>query len=238
MKDKDRIRRIYKKINLHKETSESLLLGVMLAIVGGILEAYTFVGRGGVFCNAQTGNMALLGIEASKGEWAQALRYIPPILAFILGIIVAEAIKRFPELPFIHDSERAILILEIVILFIIGLIPKTVPNIFINVTISFVASVQVSSFRTLVDAPYATTMLTGNLRSASSAAYNAFTKKDAESAIRAIRYFAIIFSFILGAFIGGLLTILIGVKAVWSGIFVLLCCLVLFYIEEGKPASI
>ena len=35
-------------------------VGVMLAIVGGYLDAYTYISRDHVFANAQTGNMVLL----------------------------------------------------------------------------------------------------------------------------------------------------------------------------------
>lgn len=234
IKDIDEMQKIFRKIYSHNTTSESVLLGTLLAVVGGILEAYTFMGRGGVFCNAQTGNIALLAIEASKGNWRHALIYIPPVLAFILGVIIAEVIKKTLPIPFIQDSSRVVLILETGILFIIGFIPNTVPNIFVTVTISFVASVQVSSFRKLVDSPYATTMLTGNLRSASYAAYIAFTKKDFESAVRAIRYLTIIFSFLFGAFLGGVLILLIGIKAIWGAVIVLIISLILFHIDERK----
>jgi uncharacterized protein DUF1275 len=43
---------------------DTLPTGLLLAGAGGFLDAYTFVGRGGVFANAQTGNIVLLGVEA------------------------------------------------------------------------------------------------------------------------------------------------------------------------------
>jgi uncharacterized membrane protein YoaK (UPF0700 family) len=107
------------------KTSESLQLGILLSIVGGFLDSYTFVARGGVFANAQTGNIVFVGIEAAKGDWSQALAYIPPILAFVMGVIVSEMIKKSPSNRLVPDSARAILILEIAILFIIGFIPQT-----------------------------------------------------------------------------------------------------------------
>ena len=42
---------------------EWLEIGLMLCLAGGFLDAYTFVTRGGVFANAQTGNIVLLGLE-------------------------------------------------------------------------------------------------------------------------------------------------------------------------------
>ena len=223
-----------RKILLRNFTSESVELGILLAIVGGFLDAYTFVGRGGVFANAQTGNVVLMGIEAATGEWKQAVLHAVPILAFIVGVVVAEMIKKPSMRLFIPDSERAVLILEIAVLFIIGFIPYTSPNIIVTVAVSFVSSVQVSSFRKLVGSIYSTTMITGNLRAATQEAYIFFTKKDNESALRAIRYSTINISFLAGAILGGLLTSFIGVKAVWIAVIVLICSVILFSIDERK----
>jgi len=225
------------KVCFKKLTSESVELGILLAIVGGFLDAYTFVGRGGVFANAQTGNVVLMGIEAATGEWRQAVLHAVPILAFMVGVVVAEMIKKPSMRLFITDSERAVLILETAVLFIVGFIPYTSPNIIVTVAVSFVSSVQISSFRKLVGSTYSTTMVTGNLRSATQEAYIALTKKDDESARRTIRYSTINLSFLSGAILGGLLTSFIGVKAVWIAVVVLICSVILFNNErKGKDA--
>ena len=222
------------KICFKKLTSESVELGILLAIVGGFLDAYTFVGRGGVFANAQTGNVVLMGIEAATGEWGKAVLHAVPILAFVIGVIVAEIIKKPSVRLFVQDAERAILILEIAVLFIVGLIPYTSPNIIVTVAISFVSAVQVSSFRKLVGSTYNTTMITGNLRSAIHEVYAAVTKKDRESALQAVRFSAINLSFLTGAISGGLLTSFIGAKAVWIAVIVLVCSVILFSVDEHK----
>jgi uncharacterized membrane protein YoaK (UPF0700 family) len=219
-------------IHLHKVTAESVRLGILLAIVGGFLDAYTFVGRDGVFANAQTGNIVVVAAAAATGNWRQAMLSIPPILAFIIGVIIAESLKKTSPFPFIKDSSKAVLIIEIITLFIIGFIPSTIPNIFVTVAISFVSSLQISAFRKLVNSPYSTTMVTGNLRSASQAAYIAFTQKDRAAAITATRYFAIIFAFLVGAFLGGLTTISFGIKAIFVAVLILVCSLILFIIDE------
>lgn len=208
-------------------------LGILLAIVGGFLDAYTFVGRGGVFANSQTGNFVLMGIEAATGEWGKAVLHAVPILAFIVGVVVAEMIKKPSIRLFIPDSERAVLILEIAVLFIIGFIPYTSPNIIVTVAVSFVCSVQVSSFRKLVGSEYNTTMITGNLRSATQKAYIAFTKRDKESALKAIQFSKVNLSFLAGAILGGLLTSFIGAKAVWIPMIVLICSVILFSIDDS-----
>ena len=48
-----------------KQTSESIELGVLLAISGGMMDAYSYMARGKVFANAQTGNMLLFGVYLS-----------------------------------------------------------------------------------------------------------------------------------------------------------------------------
>ncbi len=48
---------------ISNQPSESLILGLFLAFVGGFLDAYTYVARDHVFANAQTGNIVLLGIN-------------------------------------------------------------------------------------------------------------------------------------------------------------------------------
>jgi uncharacterized membrane protein YoaK (UPF0700 family) len=72
-------------------TSYTVRLGVLPAVVGGGLDAYTYVSRGGVFANAQTGNVVLMAIEAARAQWRQALDHLPPILA---GVAAAESLKR------------------------------------------------------------------------------------------------------------------------------------------------
>lgn len=219
-------------LNLQHPTYESVPFGILLAIVGGFLDAYTYICRGGVFANAQTGNIVFLGIYASNGEWSKALSHIPPIIAFVLGVIVAESIKKNSPKLFLLHWTPAILLFEMAVLLVIGFIPLTVSSSLVNIIVSFVSSVQISSFRKLVDSPYCTTMSTGNLRSASRAAYIAVTQKDHESGIRAIRYFLIIFSFVAGAFLGGLLSFHIGIKAIWGAAFVLAVTTVYFTICE------
>lgn len=225
-----------RKALVHTKTSDSVRLGILLAIVGGFLDSYTFICRGGVFANAQTGNIVLVGVEATKGDFEQALIALLPILAFIIGIIVTERIKDIssPSSNFIIETERIILIIEIIVLFIIGFVPTSVPHIFVIVPISFVSSVQIASFGKLVDSPYSTTMCTGNLRSASQAAYIAFTKKDSNSAIKTARYTVVILSFIVGACFGGLLTFWIGVKSIWFTVIVLILSLSLFSIDKYR----
>ena len=73
-----------------KQMSESIKLGVILAIAGGFMDAYSYLARGQVFANAQTGNMLLFGVSLASGQFQHALHYLCPVLAFGLGIFLAE----------------------------------------------------------------------------------------------------------------------------------------------------
>ena len=76
-----------------RQMSDTFLIAVLLAVVGGSLDAYSYVARGHVFANAQTGNIVLFGLHLADGEWMQAGTYIIPVLAFVLGIFIDEWIK-------------------------------------------------------------------------------------------------------------------------------------------------
>src|ERR1700744_6768357 len=65
----------------------------LLSLSGGFLDAFTYIGHGGVFANAMTGNVVLLGVSATAGDWGQALNHVPPLIAFLIGVFVAQAIR-------------------------------------------------------------------------------------------------------------------------------------------------
>lgn len=46
-----------------RQMSDTFLIAVLLAVVGGSLDAYSYVARGHVFANAQTGNIVLFGLH-------------------------------------------------------------------------------------------------------------------------------------------------------------------------------
>ncbi|MDI9395750.1 MAG: DUF1275 family protein [Euryarchaeota archaeon] len=88
----------------------------------------------------------------------------------------------------------------------ISLISYTTPNVIVTVVISFVSAVQVSSFRKLAGSTYNTTMITGNLRSATLEVYTAATKKTVNQLCKPPRFSTINLHFLAGAILGELLT--------------------------------
>ncbi|MDN3355906.1 YoaK family protein [Actinomadura sp. DC4] len=213
-------------------THASVQLGVLLAVAGGFLDAFSYLELGGVFANAQTGNVVLFGVEAARAHGTDAVRHIPSILAFVVGVVVAETLLRPRVAAALRWPSRFALVLEIAVLAVVGLLPRGVPDSVLIVMIAFTASVQVTMFRTLIDWPYNTAMVTGNLRSAAQAAYLAVADRDPE-AVRKARSFAIVIgAFVVGAFGGGWLTLHVGRHAIWISAGVLVAALGLFVVDE------
>lgn len=187
-----------------KYPSDSLWLGAMLAAVGGFMDAYTYIARGGVFANAQTGNLVLLGVRTFEGD-IRALHYLVPVLAFVLGVLITEVIRAYRH-RFQHLHWRqAVLLVEAAVLVLSAFAPQSC-NDLVNAGISFACAMQVDSFRNFDGNPYATTMCTGNLRSGTEQCFLWLRKRDRAALRAGLGYFAVIVSFMLGAGIGALMT--------------------------------
>ena len=53
--------------NHHGQMSESFLTAGLLSLSGGLQDAYTYLARGEVFANAQTGNIVLMSVRLFEG---------------------------------------------------------------------------------------------------------------------------------------------------------------------------
>lgn len=186
------------------QLSESFSVAIVLAIAGGFLDAYTFICRGGVFANAQTGNIVLLGMGLASKNFDHVKSAISPIFAFMLGVFIAELIKSKYKTP--HDKplhwRHGVLLLEICILIIAAIIPMGEMNQVVNVMVSFVCSLQVQTFRTVHGNNFASTMCTGNLRTGTDALFKYMKSRNSEHIKKTICYYGIIICFIIGAVIG------------------------------------
>lgn len=127
--------------------------------------------------------------------------------------------------------KRAILILEGITLFIVGFIPTTVSNLIVTVAISYVSSLQMTSFKKLSGDPYNTAMCTGNLRSACEALYLGISNNNLDEIKKSLRYFTIIFTFVIGAFLGSILTSYFDCKSIWFCVLILIISI--FTIDES-----
>ena len=204
-------------------------VSLALATVGGFLEAYTYVTRDGVFANAQTGNIARMGLNLAQGNVLLTLRYLIPVIAFMAGVTLSLQLRRIRK-----DWERLILCLEIVLLFLVGLIPPYKLSILATVTVSFVCALQVESFRRFGENTFASTMCTGNLRIATEHLNRYFSEKSRAELFTALQYYGIDLMFASAVLVGYWVTRAFGVRAVWWALLIPAALLVLLRKEEAR----
>ena len=206
-----------------RQASESLSVGLLLALAGGLLDSYSYLNRGQVFATAETGNIVLLGISLAQAQWAQALHYLLPILAFTAGVLTTELLRRRLESASgrLH-WRQPILLVECGVILAVAVLPLGRLDPLANVLISFTSAIQIESFRKFDGCGCATTMCTGNLRSGTEHLFRWLNRRE-EGSLRGVRvYYGLILSFLTGALLGGLLTPLAGGKAILTACLPLL----------------
>lgn len=206
------------------QTSETFVLSAILAMSGGFQDAYTYNVRKEVFSNAQTGNIVLMSQHIMMGELMKGLSYLFPVVAFALGVLVAERIgHRYKGAKRIH-WRQIIVAIEIVILFAVGFIPERY-DMLATMLVSFSCSMQVQAFRKVNGYGYASTMCIGNLRSGTESLSIYLREKQHGALKKAAHYYGIIFIFAIGAGIGGICSLHIGIRAIWiSSILLAIVC--------------
>ena len=203
-----------------RQMSETIKLGILLALSGGFMDAYSYIQRDQVFANAQTGNMLLFGVNLSEGNLRGALHYFFPVFAFAIGIAIAELV-RAKERDLLHWRQVAVLF-EGIILVGVAFIPLDM-NLIANSLTSFACGIQVESLRKIRGNGIATTMCIGNLRSGTQNLCNFIRKKDKEDFKKAVLYYGIIVCFVTGAVIGNFFIHMFHERAI------LCCSVVLFF---------
>ena len=202
-----------------KQVSESIELGIILALVGGFMDVYSYVGRDGVFANAQTGNILLVGVHLSEGDPSLAMRYLLPVLCFSVGIMVSDLVhERFASV--MHWRQLTVLV-EAVILLGVGLLPPE-HNMLANGLTSLACGMQVESFRKIHGRGIATTMCIGNLRSALQSVDDYIITHNRGFLANGALYFGVIAVFVLGAVLGNWCLERFGLSSI------ALCSLLLF----------
>ncbi|WP_028932648.1 YoaK family protein [Pseudonocardia spinosispora] len=215
-----------------RTTSGTLRLAALLAVAGGYLDGFMFIGHGGVFANAQTGNVVLLGVSAARADWRGAVRHVLPIVAFVLGVATAETVGHPWVARRIRRPARVALALEIVVLAVVGALPGTLNSTVIVLAVAYAAAMQNSTFGKLRDWSVNTTMTTGNLRTASQATYRAVIRRLPGSAEQARAFGAICLAFLVGAALGAVATGWWGNRAAWGAVLLLLVGLLMFVVDE------
>ena len=215
-----------------KQVSESIELGIILALVGGFMDVYSYVGRNGVFANAQTGNILLVGVHLSEGDPSLAMRYLLPVLCFSVGIMVSDLVhERFASV--MHWRQLTVLT-EALILLGVGLLPPE-HNMLANGLTSLACGMQVESFRKIHGRGIATTMCIGNLRSALQNVDDYIITHQRGFLMNGVLYFGVIAMFVCGAVLGNWCLERFGLSAI--GICSLLLLAAFFMMFTDREAA-
>ena len=213
------------------QMSEAFCTAMFLSLSGGLQDVYTYLFRGKVFANAQTGNIVLMAVKLFAGEWGEALHYLMPLCAFALGIFVAEFIRlKLKRMQWLHWRQLVVLF-EILLLFVVGFLPQEL-NLLANSLVSFSCAMQVQSFRKVNGYAFASTMCIGDLRSGVEAFCIWRKTHEPKAKDRMMRYFGIILLFAVGAGIGSVGAARLAEKTIWISCGLLLVSFALMFIRE------
>lgn len=195
---------------------ERPLFLIIITLIGGYMNAYTYITRNGVLANMHTANMSHLGINLALGNWYTALTYFLPIVSCIFGAAFSEFLKAMIGKTSLNGDWRKIaLVLEAAALFFVGCIPLDFMDMAVTTFVSFFMGFQLCLFRTCMGTAHNTTICTGNIRNVGQKLYKVLAERDLQS-LRILGIFAsLTFSFAAGAVPGTLCSLWLSEKAVW-----------------------
>ncbi|MDU6572786.1 MAG: YoaK family protein [Gemella haemolysans] len=221
-------------MNRNLPVHEQLMFCLLLTAVGGFFDAYTFVNCGGIFANAQTGNLIFVGIDLIEGNFSEVLHYSIPILSFVIGVLVSKFIEtKYKELS-IFKHIYMLLLIQIVALIIISIKHEYFGVDVRPIVISFICAIQFDGFRKVNNLVFASVFCTGNLRSMSEHLYKYFILKKKESKMPFLIYSSVITVFLLGVILGAAMSKYFLHKAIIVPIFIICINLIFVTVINNK----
>ena len=206
-------------------TCERYYIFEFLIMAAGMMGAYTYMLRGGVFSNAQTANVMLMGVSLGKGELGKGAYYLIPIGSYILGTMISEFLpKRLRKTGFVR-WDTVLIGFEVLVRIIVGFIPLTAPDQVVQVMISFICAMQYNTFRQAQGINMATTFVTNHVRQVGVSIADLIKHRDdAEAREKGKRHLIMLVMFFLGALILANLCPLLHEKAIWLAVIPMVFC--------------
>lgn len=225
------LKKMEKEIPIH----ETLLVGSLLAMAAGSLDAYTYLLHGEVFAGLQTGNLILFGIHLIHPDNVGVSRYLIAILAFMVGTIL---IRLFQE-KFDHSRRTGIrqsfvIGWEIICMLIVALFASALSDRAASALLSIAAAAQLQEFNRLKGAPFTSLMMTGNIRTLAASILEGLMLKDPKAISKCRDIATIIGSFILGAALVSLLSGILGNQTIFVSIVFLIIALICILTKTKK----
>ncbi len=193
----------------------------LLMISSGLLGAFTYSIRGGVFCNAQTGNVVLISMALGNGDWKGAAYYLIPITAYGLGAAATEILPGFVKKTGLLRWDTLLVGFEAIVTLTLGFLPESAPHHVSQVAINFICSMQFNTFRRAEGFPMATTFCTNHICQVGINLAKWLKKRDTLYFTKCRRHVEMLLMFIAGAVTGTVLCGLFLGKAIFLGSFLL-----------------
>lgn len=189
----------------------------VLILVAGFYGGYTLVVRGGVFSNAQTGNLALFALAVGQANWSKALYYLIPMAGYLLGSMVPEILPKTIRKLHVMRWDTALTLFEILVVMIMGFIPATAPHQICQLIVNFICAMQYSTFRQAEGIAMATTFCTNHIRQIGIFTAKIFRPGEEGKAARrrAWAHTAMVLCFMGGVTASTVACRFLDVKAIW-----------------------
>lgn len=206
--------------------AESLEVGILLAFAGGFIDIYSYMGRGGVFANAQNGNLIFLALHLFKFNWLEVLKYLLPIISYSIGTALAEHFHH-PKYRFFKWRQIP-LMFEIITLFFVAFFPSSW-NYIANMLTSMACGIQSVTFKKVHGLSMQTISVQGELRDGVQYITSFLHTKNREEVQTSLLYFFILLCFVLGAVVGDALLYLFGLYTIWFAAGIMLIIFFLLF---------
>jgi len=206
----------------------------MLIFVAGFYGAFTYSIRGGVFCNAQTANFVLFSMEIGKGNFIDALYYLIPMSAYLLGAVVSEILPKPMKKMHLIRWDTFLIMIEMAIVVFLGFLPESAPFQISQVAINFICSMQYNTFRQAQGVPMATTFCTNHVRQVGVWLTKAIKYKNKKYTNRMFHHALMLLCFVLGATVSTFLCRILYGKAIWVTLIPLFILLLNFLYADLK----
>ncbi|HCG74214.1 MULTISPECIES: YoaK family protein [Staphylococcus] len=200
-------------------------IAIALTFVGGYVDAYTFLERGGTLAAGQTGNIIFLASEVSHHNLDGGLLKIISVLSFMIGVMFVSLLHA----KIATRYWRLIALLPITISsIVVGFTPSTVSNLFIIPPLAFSMAMLTTAFSKIEGEGYANTFSTGNLKKGVVALSEYMINKDKVQLSKSLLYIRIVISFVVGAIVSALLQKFMGIYTILIAAIILLGVLIFY----------
>ncbi len=170
---------------------------VLLMLSGGMMGAFSYLSKGGVFANAETANCLLFAANLAMGNLSDAMKLLFPISAFFIGAVFSEMMKDRAGAAW----TRILLIGSMLLLGMLAFLPEGTPYPVYHMVITFISANIFNTFRSARGVAMSTLFCTAHLRSAGAALYQSIKSRKWGSAKIFLYHIGMILTFMLGTFI-------------------------------------